>query len=78
MLSGPEAQQLAIYIGWRLHGFPGGLIAGWFFTKAAFVTIGGAYAVLSYMADQAVNFCHWITTAEMVQGLGLADRRPAR
>jgi chromate transporter len=48
----------------------------WFFTKAAFVTFGGAYAVLSYMADQAVNFYRWVTTAEMVQGLGLAESTP--
>jgi chromate transporter len=48
----------------------------WFFTKAAFVTFGGAYAVLSYMADQAVNFYHWVSTGEMVQGLGLAESTP--
>ncbi len=48
----------------------------WFFTQAAFVTFGGAYAVLSYIADVAVNGYHWVTAAEMVRGLGLAESTP--
>jgi chromate transporter len=47
-----------------------------FFTKAAFVTFGGAYAVLSYVADAAVNHFHWLSAREMVQGLGLAESTP--
>ncbi|MDP8973403.1 MAG: chromate efflux transporter [Actinomycetota bacterium] len=47
-----------------------------FFTGAAFVTIGGAYSVLSYVADVAVNTYGWLTTEQMVQGLGLAESTP--
>ena len=48
----------------------------WFFTQAAFVTFGGAYAVLSYIADVAVNGYGWLSAAEMVRGLGLAESTP--
>jgi chromate transporter len=48
----------------------------WFFTQAAFVTFGGAYAVLSYIADVAVNSYGWLTAGEMVRGLGLAESTP--
>jgi chromate transporter len=47
-----------------------------YFTGAAFVTIGGAYSVLSYVADVAVNTYGWLTTEQMVQGLGLAESTP--
>ncbi len=47
-----------------------------FFTKAAFVTFGGAYAVLSYISDAAVNYYHWLDARQMVQGLGLAETTP--
>jgi chromate transporter len=47
-----------------------------FFTKAAFVTFGGAYAVLSYIADIAVNHFHWLDAHQMVEGLGLAETTP--
>ncbi len=47
-----------------------------FFTGAAFVTFGGAYAVLSYVADVAVNLYGWLTADQMVQGLGLAESTP--
>ena len=47
-----------------------------FFTGAAFVTFGGAYAVLSYISDVAVNDYGWLTADQMVQGLGLAESTP--
>ncbi len=47
-----------------------------FFTKAAFVTFGGAYAVLSYIADVAVSHFHWLDAHQMVEGLGLAETTP--
>lgn len=47
-----------------------------FFTGAAFVTFGGAYSVLSYVADVAVNTYGWLTAEQMVQGLGLAESTP--
>jgi len=46
-----------------------------FFTKAAFVTFGGAYAVLSYITDVAVGN-GWLTTEQMLIGLGLAESTP--
>lgn len=47
-----------------------------FFTGAAFVTFGGAYAVLSYVANVAVNHYGWLDTGQMVQGLALAESTP--
>jgi chromate transporter len=46
------------------------------FSKAAFVTFGGAYAVLTYIADMAVNHYGWLDAHQMVQGLGLAESTP--
>ena len=37
------------------------------------VTFGGAYAVLPYVAQQAVEYFHWLTPAQMIDGLGLAE-----
>lgn len=48
---------------------------GLFFTKAAFITFGGAYAVLSYITDVAVS-SGWLSTREMLIGLGLAESTP--
>ncbi|MEI9904078.1 MAG: chromate efflux transporter [Asticcacaulis sp.] len=50
--------------------------SGLFFSKLAVVTFGGAYAVLAYTAQEAVARYHWLTTPEMVQGLGLAETTP--
>lgn len=47
-----------------------------FFSKMAVVTFGGAYAVLAYVAQQAVEGYGWMTTPEMVDGLGLAETTP--
>ena len=47
-----------------------------FFTQAAFVTFGGAYAVLSYIANVAVNHYGWLDADQMVQGLALAESTP--
>ena len=49
---------------------------GLFFSKLAVVTFGGAYAVLTYMAQQAVETHHWLSAPEMVDGLGLAETTP--
>ncbi|PWR20772.1 chromate transporter [Zavarzinia compransoris] len=46
------------------------------FTKSAFVTFGGAYAVLPYIAEQAVNVFGWLGAGEMVNGLALAETTP--
>jgi chromate transporter len=47
-----------------------------FFSKMAVVTIGGAYAVLAYVAQDAVEAYHWLAPAEMLAGLGLAETTP--
>jgi chromate transporter len=49
---------------------------GAFFTKMAVVTFGGAYAVLAYMAQQAVETYHWLKPGEMLDGLGMAETTP--
>jgi chromate transporter len=49
---------------------------GLFFSGAAVVTFGGAYAVLAYVAHQAVNVFGWLKAGEMVRGLALAETTP--
>jgi chromate transporter len=47
-----------------------------FFSKMAVVTFGGAYAVLAYMAQQAVETYGWLKPGEMLNGLGMAETTP--
>ena len=47
-----------------------------FFSKMAMVTFGGAYAVLAYVAQQAVPGYHWLRPTEMLDGLGMAETTP--
>lgn len=47
-----------------------------FFSKMAVVTFGGAYAVLAYIAQEAVEGYGWLTASEMLTGLGLAETTP--
>ncbi len=47
-----------------------------FFTKAAFLTFGGAYAVLAYIAQAGVEQYAWLTGPQMIDGLGLAETTP--
>ena len=47
-----------------------------FFSKMAVVTFGGAYAVLAYVAQQAVEHYHWLQPGEMLDGLGMAETTP--
>ncbi len=56
----------------------GGVYAdiAWFFSKMAVVTFGGAYAVLAYVAQDAVGSYHWLSAPEMLSGLGLAETTP--
>jgi chromate transporter len=49
---------------------------GLFFSKLAVVTFGGAYAVLAYMGQQAVETHNWLTAEQMIDGLGLAETTP--
>ncbi|HZE13852.1 MAG TPA: chromate transporter, partial [Chthoniobacterales bacterium] len=49
---------------------------GIFFSKAAVITFGGAYAVLPYVAQHAVDYFHWLKPGQMMDGLGLAETTP--
>jgi len=49
---------------------------GWFFTKAALVTFGGAYAVLPYVVQGAVDTYGWLTAPQMIDGLALGETTP--
>ena len=49
---------------------------GWFFSKMSVVTFGGAYAVLAYVAQEAVEHYRWLSAPDMLAGLGLAETTP--
>jgi len=49
---------------------------GWFFTKAALVTFGGAYAVLPYVYQGGVDHYQWLTATQMIDGLALGETTP--
>jgi chromate transporter len=63
---------LALSMGWD-HGFTQ---MGWFFTKAALLTFGGAYAVLPYVYQGAVESYGWLTPTQMIDGLALGETTP--
>ncbi len=63
---------VGLWQGWRSTLFQEGL----FFSKAAVVTFGGAYAVLPYVAQQAVDNYGWLQAGQMIDGLGLAETTP--
>ncbi len=59
------------------HGWQGLLAQmGWFFTKAALLTFGGAYAVLPYVYQGAVEQHQWLNAAQMIDGLALGETTP--
>jgi chromate transporter len=86
----PSVRRSAVILGvgltaWALPILAVGVAFGWdsifvdqglFFSGAALVTFGGAYAVLSYVAQQAVNVYGWLLPGEMVRGLALAETTP--
>ena len=60
-----------------LYGSGGTLTQmAWFFTKAALLTFGGAYAVLPYVVQGAVEHYHWLTASQMIDGLALGETTP--
>ena len=63
---------LALAFGWR--GDPTQM--GWFFTQAALVTFGGAYAVLPFVIETAVETYGWATAPQMIDGLALGETTP--
>lgn len=63
---------LILYYGWQ-HAFTQ---MSWFFTKAALLTFGGAYAVLPYVYQGAVGHYGWLTATQMIDGLALGETTP--
>jgi chromate transporter len=60
-----------------LYGWHGTLTQmGWFFTKAALLTFGGAYAVLPYVFQGAVDHYGWLGATQMIDGLALGETTP--
>jgi len=65
---------LALFL---LFGWDGMLTRmGWFFTKAALLTFGGAYAVLPYVYQAAVEHYQWLSATQMIDGLALGETTP--
>lgn len=61
----------------QVQGYGEGLAAmAWFFTKAAFLTFGGAYAVLPYVYQGAVEHYGWLSAQQMIDGLALGETTP--
>ena len=66
---------MAMLFAW--YGWQGMLTQmGWFFTKAALLTFGGAYAVLPYVFQGAVEHFHWLDARQMIDGLALGETTP--
>ena len=63
---------LALAYGWD-HTLT---LIGWFFTKAALLTFGGAYAVLPYVYQASVQTYQWLTPEQMIDGLALGETTP--
>jgi chromate transporter len=66
---------------WLLIAWVGGVDSplarmGWLFTKTAMLTFGGAYAALPYIYQHAVETFHWLTPAQMIDGLALGETTP--
>jgi chromate transporter len=84
----PSRLALLVAVGALLWLLPMGLLVawqgwnstltqmGWFFTKAALLTFGGAYAVLPYVYQGAVEHFGWLTAAQMMDGLALGETTP--
>lgn len=67
-----------VFVGlWAHQGWNGPLTQmAWFFTKAALLTFGGAYAVLPYVYQGAVEHYHWLSPQQMIDGLALGETTP--
>ncbi len=63
---------LMLFFGWKATFTQ----MGWFFTKAALLTFGGAYAVLPYVYQGAVEHYHWLNPTQMIDGLALGETTP--
>ncbi len=77
LITGLALWATPVALAWFFLGVDSVLVdQGRFFSGAAVVTFGGAYAVLAYVAQQAVGVYGWLTAGEMVRGLALAESTP--
>ncbi len=77
LVSGAVLWSLPMATLFALYGWDATLTqVGWFFTKAALLTFGGAYAVLPYVNQAAVEHYQWLTTPQMMDGLALGETTP--
>ncbi len=77
LLAGAVLWLLPMAVLFLSYGWNGTLTQiGWFFTKAALLTFGGAYAVLPYVNQAAVEHYQWLSTAQMMDGLALGETTP--
>lgn len=72
VLWGAPMALLTLLLGWQ-HSYTQ---MGWFFTKAALLTFGGAYAVLPYVYQGAVSHFGWLSPEQMIDGLALGETTP--
>jgi chromate transporter len=68
------AVESVLYAAWGWHGVLTQM--GWFFTKAALLTFGGAYAVLPYVYQGGVEHYGWLSAPQMIDGLALGETTP--
>jgi len=77
LLAGAVLWSVPMAILTALFGWEGTLTQmGWFFTKAALLTFGGAYAVLPYVYQGAVGHYGWLSPTQMIDGLALGETTP--
>nr|MBP8061583.1 chromate transporter [Polaromonas sp.] len=77
LLAGALLWALPMAVLWLSQGWQHTLTQmGWFFTKAALLTFGGAYAVLPYVNQAAVEHYQWLSTGQMMDGLALGESTP--
>ncbi|MFM2087800.1 MAG: hypothetical protein RLZZ237_2669, partial [Pseudomonadota bacterium] len=81
LLSTSLAGTLLMFLAWLVLALLGGreqplAQMGVFFSKVALLTFGGAYAVLPYLVQGAVDHYHWLTSAQMMDGLALGETTP--
>jgi chromate transporter len=77
LLAGAGLWLLPMGVSYSVWGWDQGLTPmGWFFTKAALLTFGGAYAVLPYVYQAAVTQFAWVTPTQMMDGLALGETTP--
>lgn len=77
LLSGALLWLLPMVLLTALYGWDGTLTQmAWFFTKAALLTFGGAYAVLPYVYQGAIGHYGWLTPTQMIDGLALGETTP--